>query len=73
MKKKLGYAIIHGKTEKVFESEPLNESWLAQACESYAVLRALKGLKGRRGTILQIQNMPLGWFILLRKLGKKKD
>ncbi|RMC09720.1 hypothetical protein DUI87_13507 [Hirundo rustica rustica] len=50
-KRKSGYAIIDGKTGKVIESGPLSASWSAQACELYAVLQALKGLKGRAGTI----------------------
>ncbi|RMB93250.1 hypothetical protein DUI87_30372 [Hirundo rustica rustica] len=50
-KRKSGYAIINGKTREVVESGPLSASWSAQACELYAVLRALKGLKGKAGTI----------------------
>ncbi|RMC19563.1 hypothetical protein DUI87_03121 [Hirundo rustica rustica] len=46
-KRKSGYAVIDGKTGKVVESGPLSASWSAQACELYAVLQALKGLKGR--------------------------
>ncbi|RMC21526.1 hypothetical protein DUI87_02392 [Hirundo rustica rustica] len=50
-KRKSGYAIIDGKTGGVIESGPLSASWSAQACELYAVLQALKGLKGKTGTI----------------------
>ncbi|RMC20116.1 hypothetical protein DUI87_00966 [Hirundo rustica rustica] len=46
-KRKSGYAVIDGKTGKVVESGPLSTSWSAQACELYAVLQALKGLKGK--------------------------
>ncbi|RMC09800.1 hypothetical protein DUI87_13587 [Hirundo rustica rustica] len=50
-KRKSGYAIIDGKTGKVVKSGPLGTSWSAQACELYAVLQALKELKGKIGTI----------------------
>ncbi|TRZ07519.1 hypothetical protein HGM15179_019598 [Zosterops borbonicus] len=50
-KRKSGYAIVDGKSGKVVESGPLSASWSAQACELYAVLRALKRLKGKKGTI----------------------
>lgn len=33
------------------ESGHLSASWSAQACELYAVLQALKRLKGKKGTI----------------------
>uniref|UniRef100_A0A8U7NHK4 ribonuclease H n=1 Tax=Corvus moneduloides TaxID=1196302 RepID=A0A8U7NHK4_CORMO len=46
-----GYAIIGGEEFKVIESGPLNRSWSAQACELYAVLRALQLLKNKLGTI----------------------
>lgn len=50
-KRKSGYALIDGKTFRVIESGPLSPSWSAQACELYAMLRALKLLKDRSGTI----------------------
>ncbi|XP_063280243.1 protein NYNRIN-like isoform X1 [Prinia subflava] len=50
-KRKTGYAIVDGKTGKVIESGPLGADWSAQACEVFAVLQALKRLKGRTGTI----------------------
>ncbi|RMB92506.1 hypothetical protein DUI87_31056 [Hirundo rustica rustica] len=50
-KRKSGYAIIDGKTGEVIKSGPLGTSWSAQACELYAVLQALKRLKGKIGTI----------------------
>ncbi|RMC04319.1 hypothetical protein DUI87_19138 [Hirundo rustica rustica] len=50
-KRKSGYAIVDGKSGKVVESGPLNASWSAHACELYAVLWALKRLKGNKGTI----------------------
>lgn len=50
-KRKSGYAIVDGKTYQVLESSSLSPSWSAQACGLYAVLRALKLLKDREGTI----------------------
>ncbi|RMC21644.1 hypothetical protein DUI87_02511 [Hirundo rustica rustica] len=50
-KRKSGYAIINGKTGEVVKSGPLSTSWSAQACELYAVLQALRELKGKTGTI----------------------
>ncbi|XP_058713386.1 uncharacterized protein LOC131588511 [Poecile atricapillus] len=50
-KRKSGYAIINGTTGQIIESGPLQASWSVQACELFALLRALKGLKGKRGTI----------------------
>ncbi|RMB88636.1 hypothetical protein DUI87_34975 [Hirundo rustica rustica] len=50
-KRKSGYAIINGKTREVVKSGPLSASWSAQACELYAVLQALRELKGKTGTI----------------------
>lgn len=50
-KRKSGYAIVNGKTFELIESGPLSPSWSAQACELYAVLRALRLLKDKSGTI----------------------
>ena len=50
-KRRSGYAIINGENFFVIESGPLSPSWSAQACELYAVLRALQMLKGKIGTI----------------------
>ncbi|TRZ05593.1 hypothetical protein HGM15179_021514, partial [Zosterops borbonicus] len=50
-KRKSGYAVVDGGTGKVVESGPLRHKWSAQACELYALLRALKRLKGKRGTV----------------------
>ncbi|XP_050835296.1 uncharacterized protein LOC127060077 [Serinus canaria] len=50
-KRKSGYVVVDGLTGKGIEAGPLNAGWSAQACELYAVLRALKRLKGRKGTI----------------------
>lgn len=58
-KRKSGYAVVDGKTGEVVESGPLNSSWSAQACELYAVLRTLKGLKGKKGMIFTDSNMLL--------------
>lgn len=46
-----GYAIIGGPDLTVVESGALDETWSAQACELYAILRALELLKGKEGTI----------------------
>ncbi|RMC09600.1 hypothetical protein DUI87_13386 [Hirundo rustica rustica] len=46
-----GYAIVAGEGLAVIESGPLSGSWSAQACELYAVLRALQLLKDKSGTI----------------------
>ncbi|RMB93988.1 hypothetical protein DUI87_29575 [Hirundo rustica rustica] len=46
-----GYAIIGGPELEVIESGPLNKTWSAQACEFYAVLRALERLKDKEETI----------------------
>ncbi|KAF1604622.1 hypothetical protein FQV09_0015491, partial [Eudyptes chrysolophus] len=48
---KSGYALVDGKTGKVLESGPLNPGWSAQACELYAVLRALQRIGTDSGTI----------------------
>ncbi len=50
-KRKSGYALIDGKTGEVLESGPLSSGWSAQACELYAVLRALKRIGTKSGTI----------------------
>ncbi|TRZ10539.1 hypothetical protein HGM15179_016566 [Zosterops borbonicus] len=50
-KRKSGYAVVDGKSGEVVESGPLEAGWSAQACELYALLRALRRLKGKRGTI----------------------
>ncbi|RMB97421.1 hypothetical protein DUI87_26031 [Hirundo rustica rustica] len=46
-----GYAIIGEPELEVIESGPLNKTSSAQACELYAVLRALERLKDKEGTI----------------------
>lgn len=50
-KRRSGYAIIDGRKWEVIESGLLSASWSAQACELYALLRALKRLRNKRGTI----------------------
>lgn len=50
-KQKSGYAIINGLDMKVLESGSLSPRWSFQACELYAVLRALQSLKGKMGTV----------------------
>ena len=49
-KRKSGYAIIN-KDLEIVESGPLSPAWSAQACELYALYRALELLKGKSGTI----------------------
>lgn len=66
---KPGYAIVDGYTFKIKESGPLSKVWSAQACELYAMLRALKLFENKIGTI---QSMPLGWYILLEKFRKRE-
>lgn len=46
-----GYAVVGGKNLEIIESGPLSPSWSAQACELYAVLRALKFLEAKVGII----------------------
>ncbi|RMC18339.1 hypothetical protein DUI87_04225 [Hirundo rustica rustica] len=46
-----GYAIVGGEGLAVIESGPLSGFWSAQACELYAVLRALQLLKDKSSTI----------------------
>uniref|UniRef100_A0A8C0BLD6 ribonuclease H n=1 Tax=Buteo japonicus TaxID=224669 RepID=A0A8C0BLD6_9AVES len=50
-KRKSGYAVINGRTYKVLESGPLSPGWSAQACELYAILKALQRIGTGRGTI----------------------
>ncbi|KAJ7428273.1 gag-pro-pol polyprotein [Willisornis vidua] len=49
--RKSGYAIVDGKTFEIKESGPLDKTWSAQACELYALLRALQLLENKTGTI----------------------
>ncbi|XP_064015810.1 uncharacterized protein LOC135184148 [Pogoniulus pusillus] len=48
--RKSGYAIV-GTDLEVKESGPLSPGWSAQACELYALCRALELLEGKVGTI----------------------
>ncbi|TRZ16784.1 hypothetical protein HGM15179_010293 [Zosterops borbonicus] len=41
-KRKSEYPVVDGKTKKVVKSGPLRPEWSAQACELYALLKALK-------------------------------
>lgn len=50
-KRMSGYAIIKGRTMTVLESGFLESKWSAQACELYALYRALKLLEEKSGTI----------------------
>ncbi|RMC13518.1 hypothetical protein DUI87_08594 [Hirundo rustica rustica] len=72
-KRKSGYAIIDGKPGEVVKSGPLSASWSAQACELYAVLQALKGLKGRAGTIFTDSKYAFGVVHTFGKIWEEKD
>jgi len=50
-KRKSGYAIVDGRKMEVAESGSVSASWSAQACELYALWRALELLKDKVGTI----------------------
>ncbi|RMC17329.1 hypothetical protein DUI87_05910 [Hirundo rustica rustica] len=71
-KRKSGYAIIDGKTGGVIKSGPLGTSWSAQACELYAVLQALKGLKGKIGTIFTDSKYAFGVVHTFRKIWEER-
>lgn len=75
-KRKSGYAVVKkGKGDELreVESGPLSRAWSAQACELYAVLRALEMLKGKVGTYSQILSMLMEWCIHLGKFGRRED
>lgn len=69
---KSGYAVIDGKTGEVIESGPLDANWSAQACELYALYRALQGLKGKRGTIYTESKYAFGVVHTFRKIWEEK-
>lgn len=69
-KRKSGYTVVDRRRGKVIEAGPLNAGWSAQACELYAVLRALTGLK-ERVQFLQVLGKPLGWFTPLKNLEER--
>lgn len=50
-KRKSGYAKVDGKTNDIVESGALSPGWSAQACELYALLRALHLLENKISTI----------------------
>ncbi|RMB93192.1 hypothetical protein DUI87_30314 [Hirundo rustica rustica] len=54
-----GYAIVGGEGLAVIESGPLSGFWSAQACELYAVLRALQLLKDKSDTA--VRTAEKGW------------
>ncbi|RMC19676.1 hypothetical protein DUI87_03239 [Hirundo rustica rustica] len=72
-KRKSGYAIINGKTGEVVKSGPLSASWSAQACELYAVLQALRELKGKTGTIFTDSKYAFEVVHTFGKFGRKGD
>ncbi|TRZ08939.1 hypothetical protein HGM15179_018169 [Zosterops borbonicus] len=71
-KRKSGYAIVDGKSRKVVESRPLSASWSAQACELYAVLQALKRLKGKKGTIFTDSKYAFGMVPTFGKIWEER-
>lgn len=71
-KRKSRYAVVDGKMGKVIEAGPLNASWSAQACKLYAVLRALKGLKGKKGTIFTDLRYAFGMVQMFGKIWEER-
>ncbi|RMC20520.1 hypothetical protein DUI87_01371 [Hirundo rustica rustica] len=72
-KRKSGYAIINGKTGEVVKSGPLSASWSAQACELYAVLQALRELKGKTGTIFTDSKYAFGVVHTFGKIWEERE
>lgn len=50
-KRNSGYAIVEGENMSVIERGKISSSWSAQACELFALYRALELLKDKVGTI----------------------
>ncbi|XP_039566694.1 uncharacterized protein LOC120502842 [Passer montanus] len=50
-KRASGYAVVDGHTMIIVEQGKLPVNWSAQCCEIYALLRGLKQLEGKSGTI----------------------
>lgn len=71
-KQKSGYAIINGEDLSVLEVGKLSPSWSAQACELYALLRALELLKGKVGTIYKDSKYAFGIVHTFGKIWKKR-
>ncbi|KAF1420377.1 hypothetical protein FQV22_0002973, partial [Spheniscus magellanicus] len=71
-KRKSGYAIINGNTFSIVESGPLSPSWSAQTCELFAVLRALKLLKGKVGTIYINSKYAFGVIYIFGKIWEER-
>ncbi|XP_062369140.1 protein NYNRIN-like [Cinclus cinclus] len=70
--RKSGYAIIGGTDLRVIESGALDKSWSAQACELYAILRALTLLKGKEGTIYTDSKYGFGVIHTFGKLWEER-
>ncbi|RMC19866.1 hypothetical protein DUI87_03432 [Hirundo rustica rustica] len=68
-----GYAIIGGPELEVIESGPLNKTWSAQACELYAVLRALERLKDKEGTIYTDSKYAFGVVHTFGKIWEERE
>lgn len=71
-KQKSGYALVNEKTFEIVESGPLSPSWSAQACELYAILRALKLLKNKSGTIYTDSKYAYGVVHTFGKIWKER-
>ncbi|RMC21707.1 hypothetical protein DUI87_02575 [Hirundo rustica rustica] len=71
-KRKSGYVVVDGRTGEVVESGPLNTGWSAQACELYAVLRALWKLEGKKGTIFTDSKYAFGVVHTFEKIWEER-
>lgn len=58
---------------KTIEPGPLSASWSAQACELYALWKALVSLKGKDGTIYTDSRYAFGVVHTFGKYGRKED
>lgn len=67
-KRKSRYAVVDKKTRKVIEASPLNTSYSAQACELYAVLKAVKRLEGKKRTIFTDSKYAFGVVHTFKKI-----
>lgn len=67
-----GYAIVGGENLEIIESGPLSPSWSAQACELYAVLRALKFLEAKVGTIYMDSKYAFGVIHTFGKIWEER-
>ncbi|KAM8793613.1 LOW QUALITY PROTEIN: rho guanine nucleotide exchange factor 28-like [Eudromia elegans] len=68
-----GYAIVNGKEMRTRESGPLSKAWSAQACELYALYRALELLKGKKRTIYTDSEYAYGVVHTFGKIWEERD